>query len=41
MTTAAPVRSPQELYNNWKRSHWAAQDHALIARAQAGHARAA
>jgi len=26
MTTAAPLRSPQELYEDWERSHWAAQD---------------
>src|SRR4051812_28995680 len=26
MTTTAPLRSPQELYNDWERNHWAAQD---------------
>jgi ribonucleoside-diphosphate reductase beta chain len=26
MTTTAPLRSPQELYDDWERSHWAAQD---------------
>jgi ribonucleoside-diphosphate reductase beta chain len=26
MTTTAPLRSPQELYEDWERSHWAAQD---------------
>ena len=26
MTTTAPLRSPQELYLDWERSHWAAQD---------------
>jgi ribonucleoside-diphosphate reductase beta chain len=26
MTTTAPLRSPQELYYDWERSHWAAQD---------------
>ena len=26
MTTTARLRSPQELYEDWERSHWAAQD---------------
>ena len=26
MTTTAPLRSPQELYDDWERNHWAAQD---------------
>jgi ribonucleoside-diphosphate reductase beta chain len=26
MTTTAPLRSPQQLYNDWERAHWAAQD---------------
>jgi ribonucleoside-diphosphate reductase beta chain len=26
VTTTAPLRSPQELYDDWERSHWAAQD---------------
>ncbi len=26
MAVAAPLRSPQELYNDWEHAHWAAQD---------------
>jgi ribonucleoside-diphosphate reductase beta chain len=26
MSTTAPLRSPQELYDDWERCHWAAQD---------------
>ena len=26
MTATSPLRAPQELYDDWERSHWAAQD---------------